>query len=81
MTKAELIKALECFPDEAEIYVPSTKVSNAWVHASYVVENYGGADGWRKDMLIVGSDMKYKDVSASKKKNSTNIALTTLTNV
>ena len=81
MTKAELIKALECFPDDAEIYVQSTKVSNAWVHASYVVENYGGADGWRKDMLIVGSDMKYKDVSASKKKNSTNIALTTLMNV
>lgn len=46
MTKAELVKALEYFPDDAEIYVPSTKVSNAWVHASYVVENYGGDDGW-----------------------------------
>ena len=81
MTKAELVKALECFPDDAEIYVPSTKVSNAWVHASYVVENYGGDDGWRKDMLIVGSDMKYKAVTANKKGNSTNIALTTLMNV
>ena len=80
MTKAELVKALEYFPDDAEIYVPSTKVSNAWVHASYVVENYGGDDGWRKYMLIVDSDMKYKDVTANKE-NSTNIALTTLMNV
>ncbi len=71
MTKAELVKALEYFPDNAEIYVPSTKVSNAWVHASYVVENYGGDDGWRKDMLIVGSDMRYKDVTSNKKRDCT----------
>ena len=69
MTKAELVKALEYFPDHAEIYVPSTKVSNAWVHASYVVENYGGDDGWRKDMLIVGSDMRYKDVTSNNKRD------------
>lgn len=69
MTKAELVKALECFPDDAEIYVPSTKVSNAWVHASYVVENYGGDDGWRKDMLIVGSDMRYKNVTTNKERD------------
>ena len=81
MTKAELIRALEGLPDDVDIYVPSTKVSNAWVHASYIVENYGGDDGWRKDMLIVGSDMKYKAATADKKKNSTNIALTTLMNV
>ena len=68
MTKAELVKALEYFPDDAEIYVPNTKVSNAWVHASYVVENYGGADGWWKDMLIVGSDMRYKNVTTNKKR-------------
>lgn len=28
MTKAELIKALEGLPDDTEIYVPSTEVSN-----------------------------------------------------
>ena len=69
MTKAELVKALECVREDAEMYVPSTKVSNAWVHASYVVENYGGDDGWRKDMLIVGSDMRYKNVTTNKERD------------
>ena len=69
MTRAELVKALEYFPDDAEIYVPSTKVSNAWVHASYVVDNYGGDDGCRKEMLIVGSDMRFKNVTTNEKRD------------
>ena len=60
MTKAELIRALEGLPDDADIYVPSTKVSNAWVHASYVMVDYGGIDGCRADALVVGTDMRYK---------------------
>ena len=50
MTKAELIRALEGLPDDADIYVPSTKVSNAWVHASYVMVDYGGIDGCLADI-------------------------------
>ena len=60
MTKAELIRALEGLPDDVDIYVPSTKVSNAWVHASYVMVDYGGIDGCRADVLVVGTDMRYK---------------------
>ena len=64
MTKAELIKALKDLPDDTEICVPSTKVSNAWVRASYVMVDYsgayGGVGGCRADVLIVGTDMRYK---------------------
>ena len=64
MTKVELIKALENLPDDVNIFVPSTKVSNAWVRASYVMVDYsgdyGGVGGCREDVLVVGTDMRYK---------------------
>ena len=60
MTKAELIRALEGLPDDVNIYVPSTKVSNAWVPASYAMADYCGIDGRRVDVLVVGIDMRYK---------------------
>lgn len=47
MTKAELIRSLEGLPDDADIYVPSTKVSNAWVHASYVMAELTVAERMR----------------------------------
>ena len=54
MIKAELIKALEGLPDDVDIYVPSTKVSNA------CMVDCGGVDGCRADALVVGTDMRYK---------------------
>ena len=56
MTKAELIKALENLPDDVNIFVPSTKVSNAWVHAWYVQVDCDGSDDCQAEVSIIGTD-------------------------
>lgn len=55
MTKVELIKALENLPDDTEIHVPSSEVSDVWVHAWYVEVDCGGSDGCQAEVSIVGA--------------------------
>ena len=54
MTKAELIKALDGFPDDARIYVPSVEVAGDIMLASYVRVDYVG-DGGIVEVLITGA--------------------------
>ena len=56
MTKAELIRALEGLPDDTEIYVPSTEVSDTWVHAWYVQVDCDGSDDCQAEVSIIGTD-------------------------
>ena len=56
MTKAELIKALESLPDDTEIYVPSMKCSDVWVHARYVHIDCDRSNGCQSEVTIMGAD-------------------------